>query len=260
MDKCPAVKISLVLFLIIFLIGISSAQQEIPIVRQRVNDASGTLTPDEIRSLERNLAEFEQATSNQIVVLMISSLEGEDLKDYAFRFAETNKIGKKERNNGVFLLIVKKDRKIDIEVGYGLEGVLTDAVSSQIIRKIIGPKFRDGDFYGGLTDGIDAIISVTKGEFKGEAKKNSVKKFSPIIIILLILFFGVFPRIFGGGRRSSIGSTGYRSNFPWWWGGFGGGGFGSGGGFSGGSFGGGGGFGGFSGGGSFGGGGASGSW
>jgi uncharacterized protein len=260
MDKRPVIKISLVLFLIIFLVGISSAQQEIPIVRQRVNDATGTLSSDEIKSLERTLAEFEQATSNQIVVLMISSLEGEDLKDYAFRFAEKNKIGKKDRNNGILVLIAKEDRKIDIEVGYGLEGVLTDAVSSQIIRKIIGPKFRDGDFYGGVSNGVDAVISVTKGEFKGEAKRNSVKKFSPLVIILLIIFFGIFPRIFGGGRRSSIGSKGYRSNFPWW-GGFGGGGFGGGGGFSGGSFGGSGGFGGFSGGGgSFGGGGASGSW
>lgn len=256
MDKSPVIKILLIIFSIILFIGIAAAQQEIPLVHQRVNDATGTLSPDEVRSLEKTLAEFEQATSNQVIVLLISSLGGEDLKDYAINFAEKNKIGKKDRNNGILLLIAKEDRKIDIEVGYGLEGVLTDAVSSQIIRIIIGPKFRDGDFYGGISDGVDAIISVTKGEFKGEAKQNSVRKFSPIAIILLILFFGIFPRIFGSGRRSSIGSSGYRSGFPGFWGGFGGGFGGSSGGFRGG-----GGFGGFSGGGgSFGGGGASGSW
>lgn len=239
----------------LFYLGITAAQQEIPSVIHRMNDGTGTLSQDEIRTIEHSLAEFEQATSNQIVVLMIPSLDGKDPKDYAYSFAEKNKIGKKDRNNGVLLLIAKEDREIDIEVGYGLEGALTDAISSQIIRKTIGPRFREGDFFRGISDGVEAIMAATKGEYKGDGVRNSVKNFSPIIIVLLIIFFGVFPRIFGG-RRSSIGSRGLSSGFPWWWGGFGGGG-----GFSGGSFGGGGGFSGFSGGGgSFGGGGASGSW
>lgn len=236
-----------------------AGDEEVPLVRSRVTDQTGgTLTGSEMEALERKIAGFEQESSNQIVVLIISSLGSRELKEFSYSFAEKNKIGKKERNNGVLLLIAKEERKVDIEVGYGLEGALTDAVSGQIIRKIIAPRFREGDYYGGINDAVDAIISVTKGEFKGDRKTNAAKKFSPLIIILLILFFGIFPRIFGGGRRSTIGSNGYRSSFPWWWGGFGGG--GGGGGFGGGGFGGGG-MGGFSGGGgSFGGGGASGSW
>ncbi|MBI5475320.1 MAG: TPM domain-containing protein [Ignavibacteriales bacterium] len=235
-------------FILIFIGTVTlTGQEEIPIVHARVNDQTGTFSSGEISNLENTLFEFENETSNQIVVLMIISLDGKDIKDFAYNFAEKNKIGKKDRNNGVLLLIAKEDRKIDIEVGYGLEGVLTDAVSGQIIRKIIGPRFREGDFYGGVSDGLQAIMSATKGEFKGDPKRNHIKTFSPIAIILLILFFGIFPRIFGRGRRSAIGSQGYSSSFPWWGGGFGGGGFGGGGGFSGG-------------GGSFGGGGASGSW
>ncbi|MDI6767717.1 MAG: TPM domain-containing protein [Bacteroidota bacterium] len=249
---------SSILFLILCCGIVSIAQQDIPTVRQRVNDETGTLSKNEIRTLEKKVYDFENETSNQIVVLIVSSLTGYSLEDFTYRVAEKNKVGKKGRDNGILFFIAKEDREMRIEVGYGLEGVLTDALSSQIIRKVIAPRFNEGDFYGGIGDGLEAIIAATKGEFKSEGNRNNIKTFSPLIIILLIFFFGILPRIFGGGRRSSIGSQGYRSNFPWWWGGFGGG---SGGGFSGGSFGGGGGFGGFSGGGgSFGGGGASGRW
>jgi uncharacterized protein len=258
MDFSHNKKISLILFLIFLLIGISSSQNEIPTIHQRVTDQTSMLSSDEVRSLEQKLYEFEQQTSNQIVVLMITSLEGQSLEDISYRIAEKNKIGKKGKDNGVFLFIVKNDQKMRIDAGYGLEGVLTDALSSQIIRNVIGPRFRNGDFFGGISDGVEAIMLATKGEFKGESKSDHIKKFSPFGIILMIIIFGVFRTIFMGGRRRSVGASGVRSNFPWWWGGFGGGG---GGGFSGGSFGGGGGFGGFSGGGgSFGGGGASGSW
>ena len=258
MDNSPKKKISLLLFLIFLLIGISSAQNGIPTIHQRVTDQTGTLSNDELRSLEQKLYDFEQQASNQIVVLMIASLEGQSLEDISYRITEKNKIGKKGRDNGVFLFIVKDDRKIRIDVGYGLEGVLTDALSSQIIRKVIAPKFSSEDFFGGISDGVEAIMLATKGEFKGGSKGDNIKKFSPFGIILMIIIFGVFRTIFMGGRRRSVGASVVRSNFPWWWGGFGGG---SGGGFSSGSFGGGGGFGGFSGGGgSFGGGGASGSW
>ncbi len=257
MDFNPIRK-TILIFLILSLAEFSFSQQEIPTIRQRVNDETRTLSRNEIRTLEKTLYDFENKTSNQIVVLMVSSLEGQSLEEYSYRIAEKNKVGKKGRDNGVFLFIAKEDRKIRIEVGYGLEGVLTDALSSQIIRQVIVPRFREGDFFAGISDGIEAIMAATKGEFKGESKKDNVRKFSPFAIILMIIIFGVLRTILRGARRRSIGSNGIHSSFPWWWGGFGGG---SGGGFSSGSFGGGGGFGGFSGGGgSFGGGGASGRW
>jgi uncharacterized protein len=242
--------------LIVMWVEFSPAQQDnttIPTVYQRVTDGTGTLSRDEIGILEATLARFEQATSNQIVVLMVSSAQKESFEEYSLRIAEKNKLGKKGKDNGILLLIAKDDRKIRIEVGYGLEGAMPDAISDQIIRQIITPKFRQGDFFGGIRDGLDAIMLATKGEFKGEQRNRGMKNYLPFIFVLLMLIFGMLPRIFGGGRRHSIGSSGYYSRGPWLGGGLGG--------FGGGGFGGGGSFGGFSGGGgSFGGGGASGSW
>jgi uncharacterized protein len=249
----------IILAALFIIAGRPYADQEIPLLRQRVTDQTGTLGRDEIRSLEQKLYNFENETSNQIVVLIVKSLDGTPIEDYAISVAEKNKIGKKDRDNGVFLLVAMEEHEIRIEVGYGLEGVLTDATSDQIVRHIMTPKFREGDYYGGIDGGIDAIIAATKGEFKGDGGKDVARRLSPLIVLALIIFFGVFPTIFGGGRKRYIGSGGSYSRFPWWWGGFGGGGSG-GGGFGGGGFGGGG-FGGFSGGGgSFGGGGATGRW
>lgn len=228
---------------------------------QYVTDETGTLTSSQVTSLSQKLQNFDRQTSTQIVVYMIQSLEGESLEDVSHTIAEKNKIGRKGKDNGVMLFIAKSDKKIRIEVGYGLEGALTDAVSSQIIRNEIAPSFRNNNFYEGINKGTDAIISVTKGEYT--ADKYQKKGFDgiscfgiPIFILIVfgIIFFSIFMsiirRIFGFGR--SMYSRGSK------WSNWGGGGFFGGGGSS---FGGGGGFSGFSGGGgSFGGGGASGGW
>ena len=175
-------------------------------------------------------------------------------EDYSLKVCEKNKLGKKGRDNGVLFLIVKDERRMRIEVGYGLEGVLTDALSEQIIHRVVAPKFRVGDYNGGINAGVDAIMAATKGEFQGQPEASSRKQLSPIAVLILFLLFGSFTRLlFRGVRRTTMGSGRYWSGGPWF-GGFGGGG----GGFGGGGFGGGGGFSG--GGGSFGGGGASGGW
>src|SRR5579862_3406873 len=122
---------------------------QIPTISRRVTDLSGTLSADETKQLEANLQEFESATSNQIAVLMIPSLNGESLEDFSISVTDKNKFGKKGRDNGVLLIIAKVDKKMRIEVGYGLEGTLTDALSSSIIRNEIAPRFRDGDYFGG---------------------------------------------------------------------------------------------------------------
>lgn len=219
----------------------------LPEIHRRVTDLTGTLSDGERRQLESILEHFEQATSNQIAVLMISSLGEESLEDYSLRVAEKNGFGKKGRNNGILLLIAKEDRKIRIEVGYGLEGALPDATSDQIIRHEIVPKFRQGDFFEGISAGLNSVIAATRGEYQGEGRPRE-KPFNLFPLVLIILMFGVFGRMFFG-RRHYIGRRGYSSSWPWF-GGFGGG--GSGGGFGGGGF--------SGGGGSFGGGGASGSW
>ncbi|MBI5404342.1 MAG: TPM domain-containing protein [Ignavibacteriae bacterium] len=229
---------------------------------QYVTDESGTLTSGEISTLSQKLKEFDNKTSTQIVVYMIQSLGGESLEDVSHRIAEKNKIGRKGKDNGVLLFIAKGDRKLRIEVGYGLEGVMTDAVSSQIIRKEITPSFKNNNFYEGIDKGTDAIIAVSKGEYTADKKSNKGLDGTtclglPIFIFVIfgIIFFSIFVsiirRIFGFGR--GIYSGGKRGGG---WSNWGGGGF-----FGGGSSGSSGGFSGFSGGGgSFGGGGASGSW
>ncbi|MDQ3020136.1 MAG: TPM domain-containing protein [Bacteroidota bacterium] len=231
--------------------------------RQYITDETGTLTSAQIKSLNDKLRNEEKTSTNQIIVYLISSLNGESLEDVSIRLAEKNKIGKKDKNNGILMLVVKDDKKIRLEVGYGLEGVMTDALSSKIIRNEITPSFKTGNYYEGINKGVDAIISAIKGEYSADKnstetnnESNTVCCFGvPIFIVIIFGFIFLFiamsiiKSVFGAGRSL------YTSKRGWDNGGWGGGGF-FGGGGSGGSSGG-----GFSGGGgSFGGGGASGSW
>lgn len=215
-----------------------------------VTDLTGTLSHDEIMALNRKLAAFERETTNQIAVLLIPSLEGDSLEDYSIRVAEKWKVGQKGKNNGVILLIVKNDRRIRIEVGYGLEGVLPDAMAGAIIRQEIAPRFRVGQFYQGIDAGLDAIMAVTRGEYKARpAAQNKEKGVVWWPFLFFIFFFSIVVLMHRLSKKRyyySGGSRGWHSGGIWGSGGFSGGGF-SGGGFSGG-------------GGEFGGGGASGNW
>lgn len=241
--------------LVLFGLQVQAFSQEvkIPQLLRRVTDFTNTLSTSEINALENDLARFEDTTSTQIVVVMIQSLGGESIEDFSLRTAEVNGIGQKKTDNGALLLIAKDDRKIRIEVGYGLEGALPDGLAGHIIRREITPHFKSNDYYSGIKAGIDAIMQATRNEYKSDQKESDSKSI-PGLFFLLLLFLVVFMiarsrkrsagilgagslPIFlgtGQGRRSSRSTSG--------WGG--GGGFG---GFSGG-------------GGSFGGGGASGSW
>ena len=237
----PAFKPLLLLFLVAAALVVVQAE-EVPVVAQRCTDLTGSLRPEELRALNAKLERFEQQTSNQIVVLIVRTTGDEPLEDFSLRVAEANKLGKKGRDNGVLFLIAKDDHKMRVEVGYGLEGALPDAISNQIIRNIVAPRFRSDDYYGGIDAGVDSIFAATKGEFKGDGAKGSKRERStPLFFIILMIVLSILFRGMRG-RRRYIGSGGT-------WGGFGGGGFG---GFSGGFSGG--------GGGSFGGGGSSGSW
>ena len=225
-------------------------------IRTYVTDKTGTLSSSEISSLESKLSNFDKQTSSQVVVYMISTLDGAALEDKSYEIAEQNGVGKKSRNNGVLLFIVKDDRKLRIEVGYGLEGALPDATCSQIIRNEITPLFKTGQYYDGINAGIDAIIKATKGEYTNDTKSNKnnnsdgsllcgIPIFIFIIFIFIFLFVGsrILSALFGWGR----GGGGFFGGSGGWSGGGGSSWGGGGGGFSGG-------------GGSFGGGGASGSW
>jgi uncharacterized protein len=132
----------------------------IPPLAARVTDLTQTLGPGERQALEAKLANWEARTSNQFAVLLVPSTQPEPIEAYSIRVAEAWKIGRKGNDNGVLLVVAKNDRKVRIEVGYGLEGTLTDVTASRIIREDIAPRFRDGKFAVGIEAGVDRIIAV----------------------------------------------------------------------------------------------------
>ena len=229
-----------------------------PAPTQPVTDNAHVLSDDAVARLNQQALSYEPGTTRKIVVAIFPSLESESVEDFTMQLAEKWKIGSKKNNDGVLVVVFVQEHKIRIEVGYGLEGQLTDAQSGRIIQELIAPKFREGDWEGGLRAAIAAIDTATGGHEHEEGKlpargRGDVGPHIPVglIIFLIILLIVMFRRRGGGGR----GGGGF---FPGFWIGGGGGGWSGGsGGWS--SGGGGGGWSG-SGGGSFGGGGATGSW
>jgi uncharacterized protein len=188
----------------------------VPRLKGRVNDYAGMLSTYTQRQLDDSLRQLEQTDSTQIAVLTIPSLEGDNLEAFSIRVAEQWKIGQKGFDNGAILLIAKKERKIRIEVGSGLEGRLTDLVSGQIIRNVIVPHFRAGNIDRGISDGVQAMIKVVKGEFKapdgaryrrGRKSGSHFNLFSLIIFLVVINMLGRLRRPVGaaaGGLISPI--------------------------------------------------------
>lgn len=221
--------------------------QEIPTLEKYANDFTGSLTGEQLNYLETGLRQFDDSTSNQVVFLMINSLDGYPIEMYTHETSEKNAIGTKENNNGVLFFVAKNDRKMRIEVGYGLEGALPDALASSIIRNEVAPYFKKNQYYKGTVAGLSAILAATQGEYTGNPRSDDEQNFPVGLIVFMVIMFIMMLNRRGGGRG--------RGGFIYYGGGLGGIGGRSGGGFGSG------GFGGFSGGGgSFGGGGASGSW
>lgn len=238
-----------------------------PAPTQWFTDRAGLVGGTEADLLNRKLADFEQATGAQFIIYVFPSLEGESLEDFTIRAVERWKVGQKKYDNGLVLFVFAQEKKTRIEVGYGLEGTITDAFSSRVLRDVLAPRFSQGDYAGGLNAAAEALMTkVRTGEEpvapmqrRGAegAQQGEDIGIIPVLIILFVVFFVIVPMFAGRGRRGGCGGC----MFPFFFfpgGGitFGGGGFSGGGGFGGG-FGGG----GFSGGGGgFGGGGASGGW
>jgi uncharacterized protein len=169
---------------------------EVPFLSGRVNDVAGILSNSTHAELELLLKAHEDSTSNQVAVLIISSLEGEPLEEFSIKVAETWKLGQKGKDNGVLLLVAKEDRKVRIEVGRGLEGDLTDQTSGMIIRHEVIPRFRDGDFDAGVRAGVLAILDAIKGSYKPEENGDLGDIGGRILAFLLFLVVvGVFTAI-----------------------------------------------------------------
>lgn len=256
-----------------------AAQPVFPELTGRVVDNADLLTPEAEAALSAKLEALEAQSQRQLVVATVPDLQGYDIADYGYQLGRAWGLGDAERNDGALLLVAPNERKVRIEVGYGLEGYLTDALSALIIQNQILPRFRDGDFPGGIAAGTDAIIAQLQlppeeaAKVAAEAGKARTSDggfpIGVLIWIAFIFFFFVLPVLTGRGRRRKYRSRGRdvgdtaRDIILWEvgsaivrglasggdndGGGWGGGGFGGGGGFSGG-------------GGSFGGGGASGGW
>jgi len=210
-----------------------------------VNDYADMLSGDAQYKLEQALANYEAQTSNQLVLATFPSMEGDSLEDFSIRLAEAWGVGTKENDNGIILLIFRDDRKMRIEVGYGLEDMVTDATAGLIINNEIAPYFKEAEYERGILAGLSAIIDASSGKYEGtgrSAYQRPGKKPSAgqqLLMILLFLFFPMFFRFFLFGvlfRGFGFGGRGAYGGY----GGFGGGGGGGFGGFGGGGFGGGG--------------------
>ena len=284
------------LLVLLFFYGGVFAQDIVPVPgrESRVTDLTNTLASAEKKSLESKLAAFEQAKGSQVVVLIVPTTGDETIEQYGIKVADQWKIGREGIDDGVIFLVAMQDRKMRIEVGYGLEGAIPDAMAKRIITQIVTPEFRTGHFYDGINDGVDAIVSLVNGEelpvATSESKGGSGRskpKISYFLIILGLIIFGTLNTVLKrrlGKLPGSLITAGLIFALCWLiinitaaifatiimslifnipHGGGRGGGYRTGGGFYGGGFGSGGGFsgGGFSGGGGgFGGGGASGGW
>ena len=206
-----------ILFLTLILINFSSiyAQKEvIPKLNRQVTDLTETLTQEEIQLLEQKLKIFEDSVGSQVVVLIISTTGEENIEEYSMRVAKQWKIGRKKADDGVILLIAKNDRTLRIEVGYGIEAIITDAYANRIINEYIVPQFKNGYFYDGINDGVQEIINLINGnstltvefaviidnyysEIKDEIKEHqTLSDKYPTLIMILMIFSFIAPCVF----------------------------------------------------------------
>ncbi len=249
----PVAGAALLAALLILLLPLAALAQSFPQLTGRVVDAANLLKPEERAALEAKLKAHEDRTTDQLVVATVPSLGGLSVEDYANRLFRHWRLGQAKTDNGALLLVAPGERKVRIEVGYGLEGALTDALSKVIITTAIAPQFQKGDFAGGIDAGADAILSILTGDAEEWQRRAQVREddstaFAPLIAFMcLVVLFVVVANLmaWSNGRRSGRGrqrpwivSTGWSSGSGSGWssgsGSSGGGGFSGGGGSSGG--------------------------
>ena len=193
-------------FLLILFLSLNSSSPalEIPALTGRVNDLAGLLTPDRKLKLEKKLSQFEQETTHQVVVLTIPTLEGDAIEDFSIRVADAWKIGQQGVANGVILLVAQKERKIRIEVGRGFEGILPDLVASRIIREVILPRYREGDYPGSIEAGVDSILEITRGEAVIKPLQTQARRRGNRPVAILFVIVAIFAGIVAIGQRSPL--------------------------------------------------------
>ena len=186
--------------LCVFAVSLVCAEVAVPPLAARVTDLTGTLSPSQRDTLERELQAFESRKGSQIAVLMVATTQPEVVEQYALRAAETWKLGRKGVDDGVLLLVAKDDRELRIEVGYGLEGAIPDAVAKRVISEIIVPYFKQGDFYGGIHAGVSRLIRIIDGEPLPPPQARD-RSWSGIADLLPVAFIAV---MIGGGFLGAL--------------------------------------------------------
>jgi uncharacterized protein len=189
--------------LLVFAAG--SAQAElvaIPPLQSRVTDLTQTLSPDQQSQLEAKLSQFEQQKGSQIAILIVPTTQPEDIAQYGIRVVEAWKLGREKQDDGLLMLVAKNDRKMRIEVGYGLEGPIPDLVAKRIISEVMAPKFRQGDYYGGLNDATDVVMRLISGEqlpapAQAQNKTGGISSMLPLLLIGGLVLGGILRSIFG---------------------------------------------------------------
>ncbi|MEH2503932.1 uncharacterized protein V1290_002743 [Bradyrhizobium sp. AZCC 1578] len=178
----------------------------VPPLSGRIVDQTGTLTAGDVAALTQQLGDLEARKGSQIAVLIVPTTDGEAIEQFALRVAEAWKIGRKKIDDGALLVIAKNDRRLRIEVGYGLEGALTDATTKRIIDEDITPKFKSGDFAGGVSAGVNRMIAVANGEklpepepphWQSPGLSNYVDPFNPFILVFVFIVGGVLRAVLG---------------------------------------------------------------
>jgi uncharacterized protein len=187
----------------------AGAQELVPVpkLERRVTDLTGTLTPEQIATLDQRLAAFESSKGSQIAVLMVPTTKPEAIEQYAIRVAEAWKVGRAKVDDGLVLVIAKNDQRLRIEVGYGLEGVIPDAIAKRVIRETIAPHFLTGDFYGGIAAGTDQLVRLIEGEQlpppraspqqRGPQGAEAFETYLVLLLVFTVIVGGILTRILG---------------------------------------------------------------
>ncbi len=207
----------LLLFLLLIATWAGPVQAEValPPLKMAITDLTGTLTAQQSADLDARLKAWAQQKGSQIAVLMVPTTQPETIEQFSIRVAEAWKIGRKGTDDGVIVVVAKEDRTVRVEVGYGLEGAIPDAIARRIVDEIIVPRFRGGDFYGGLSEGVTRIIKLVEGE-QFPAPANPLKRPGSGIdlqmvmglLVMLVMINGVLGKMFGRIFGSALGSSG----------------------------------------------------
>ena len=199
--------------------NLSQAQVPVPALTARVTDLTGTLSGEAVTRIEAKLADLEAKKGSQIAVLMLPTTQPEDIEQFGIRVEDAWKLGRKGVDDGAYLIVAKNDRRVRIEVGYGLEGALPDAIANRIITETITPHFKLGDYDGGVEAGVDQMISVVNGEplpapdRKWEHHSN-LGNLLPLLLVVVFVASGVLRAIFGR-LLGSVATGGLTGGIAW---------------------------------------------